>query len=96
MACHRAEQAEVEGLVGRTRVTMRKGSGGSNRLVRYFLIKLPVFSLACSLEEGGTVHLLLDSGSGDIAKSKNGSPLPEREAGSFFWDVLRDASLCSH
>jgi hypothetical protein len=25
---------------------MRKGSGGSNRLVRYFLIKLPVFSLA--------------------------------------------------
>jgi len=73
---------------------MRKGSGGSNRLVRYFLIKLPVFSLACSLEEGGTVHLLLDSGSGDIAKSKNGSPLPEREAGSFFWDVLGDASLC--
>lgn len=35
-----------EGLVGRTRVTMRKGGGGSTRLVRYFLIKLPVFSLA--------------------------------------------------
>lgn len=63
---------------------MRKGGGGSTRLVRYFLIKLPVFSLASSLEEGGTVHLLLDSGSGDIAKSKNGSPLPEREAGSLF------------
>src|SRR5688572_20902493 len=45
MACHRAER-RLKALVGRTRVTMRKGSGGSNRLVRYFLIKLPVFSLA--------------------------------------------------
>jgi hypothetical protein len=62
---------------------MRNGSGGSNRLVRYFLIKLPVFSLAFLLEEGATVHLLLDSGSGDIAKSKNGSP-PRKGSGLFF------------
>ena len=63
---------------------MRKGGGGSTRLVRDFLIKLPVFSLASWLEEGGTVHLLLDSGVETLPNPRMGARSPKGRRALFY------------